>query len=98
MKTAHDIILKPVITEASMAATSAQKKYTFRVANNASKVEIAKAVEELFKVEVKSVNTVSMKAKEKRMGVHVGKTSAWKKAIVTLTENSKTIEFFDGMM
>ena len=97
MKTAYDVIQKPVITEESMAAT-AQKKYTFRVADGATKVEIAKAVEELFKVEVKSVNTVSMKAKEKRMGVHVGKTGAWKKAIVTLTEGSKTIEFFDGMM
>ncbi len=98
MKTAYDIILKPVITEASMTATATQKKYTFRVANNATKIEIARAVEELFKVEVKSVNTVSMKAKSKRMGYHVGKTSEWKKAIVTLTENSKTIEFFDGMM
>lgn len=97
MKTSYDVIIKPVITEASMAAT-AQKKYTFRVANNASKIEIAKAVEDLFKVEVEAVNTVSMKAKEKRMGIHVGKTSAWKKAIVTLTEGSKTIEFFDGMM
>ena len=98
MKTSYDIILKPVITEASMAAAASKKKYTFKVASGATKIEIAKAVEELFKVEVKSVNTVSMKAKEKRMGVHVGKTSAWKKAIVTLTENSKTIEFFDGMM
>ena len=98
MKTAYDIILKPVITEASMAATAAQKKYTFRVAANATKIEIARAVEELFKVEVKSVNTVSMKSKAKRMGIHLGKTSEWKKAIVTLTEGSKTIEFFDGMM
>ena len=98
MKTAYDIILKPVITEASMAATATQKKYTFRVAAGATKIEIARAVEELFKVEVKSVNTVSMKAKSKRMGYHIGKTSEWKKAIVTLTENSKTIEFFDGMM
>ena len=98
MKTAYDIILKPVITEASMNATATQKKYTFRVAKDATKIEIARAVEELFKVEVKSVNTVSMKAKSKRMGYHVGKTSEWKKAIVTLTENSKTIEFFDGMM
>ena len=97
MKTAYDVIIKPVITEESMAATS-QKKYTFRVADGATKIEIAKAVEELFKVEVKAVNTVSMKAKEKRMGVHVGKTAAWKKAIVTLTEGSKTIDFFDGMM
>ena len=98
MKTAYDIILKPVITEASVAATSAQKKYTFRVAPDATKVEIARAVEELFKVNVKSVNTVSMKSKEKRMGVHLGRTSEWKKAIVTLTADSKTIEFFDGMM
>ena len=97
MKTAYDVIIKPVITEESMAAT-AQKKYTFRVADGATKVEIAKAAEELFKVEVKAVNTVSMKSKEKRMGVHVGKTASWKKAIVTLTEGSKTIEFFDGMM
>ena len=98
MKTSYDIILKPVITEASMAATAAQKKYTFRVAKDATKIEIARAVEELFKVEVKSVNTVSMKSKTKRMGYHVGKTGEWKKAIVTLTEDSKTIEFFDGMM
>ena len=98
MKTAYDIVLKPVITEASMARTASQKKYTFRVAGDATKVEIARAVEELFKVNVKSVNTVSMKSKQKRMGVHVGKTSEWKKAIVTLTADSKTIEFFDGMM
>ena len=98
MKTAYDIILKPVITEASMAATANQKKYTFRVAKGATKIEIARAVEELFKVEVKSVNTISMKSKAKRMGVHLGRTSEWKKAIVTLTEGSKTIEFFDGMM
>ena len=61
------------------------------------KIEIARAVEELFKVEVKAVNTVSMKAKSKRMGYHIGKTGEWKKAIVTLTEDSKTIAFFDGM-
>ena len=57
-----------------------------------------KAVEEIFKVKVKSVNTISMKSKPKRLGVHMGTTSAWKKAIVTLTADSKTIEFFDGMM
>ena len=72
MKTAYDIVLKPVITEASMARTASQKKYTFRVASDATKIEIARAVEELFKVQVKSVNTISMKSKEKRMGVHVG--------------------------
>ena len=98
MKTAYDIILKPIITEASVAATSAQKKYTFRVASDATKIEIARAVEELFKVNVKAVNTVSMKSKEKRIGVHLGRTSEWKKAIVTLTEDSKSIPFFEGMI
>ena len=98
MKTSYDIILKPIITEASMAATGGQKKYTFRVAAGATKIEIARAVEEIFKVKVQAVNTVSMKSKQKRVGVHTGRTSEWKKAIVTLTEDSKTIEFFDGMM
>ena len=97
MKTAYDVIQKPVITEAAIENIQ-QKKYTFRVAKDATKIEIARAVEELFKVEVKAVNTVSMKSKAKRMGIHLGKTSEWKKAIVTLTEGSKTIEFFDGMM
>ena len=96
MKLAQDIILKPVITEASMDAMAA-KKYTFKVAPNATKPEIAKAVEELFGVKVASVNTVSMKKKPKRLGVHFGYTSEWKKAIVTLTDDSKTIEFFDGL-
>ena len=96
MKLAQDIILKPVITEASMDAMAA-KKYTFKVAPNATKPEIAKAVEELFGVKVACVNTVSMKKKPKRLGVHFGYTSDWKKAIVTLTADSKTIEFFDGL-
>lgn len=97
MKLACEIILKPIITEASMSGT-ANKVYTFEVARSANKVEIKKAVEELFKVDVESVNTINMKSKPKRLGVHLGKTSAWKKAIVTLKEDSKTIEFFDGMM
>ena len=96
MKCAQDIILKPVITEASMDAM-ADKKYTFKVAPGATKPEIANAVEELFGVKVASVNTVSMKKKPKRLGVHFGYTSDWKKAIVTLTADSKTIEFFDGL-
>ena len=70
---------------------------TFEVARKATKPEIAKAVEEMFKVEVADVNTINMKKKPKRMGVHAGYTSEWKKAIVTLTADSKTIEFFDGM-
>ncbi len=97
MKTLHDVIIKPIITEDSMARL-ADKKYTFEVAKNASKIEIKKAVEEIFKVEVEKVNTISMKGKDKRVGYHVGKTSEWKKAIVTLKAASKTIEFFDSMM
>jgi large subunit ribosomal protein L23 len=92
----QDIIIKPIITEASMDKL-AEKKYTFKVANDATKPEIAKAVEELFGVKVACVNTISMKKKPKRLGVHFGYTSEWKKAIVTLTDDSKTIEFFDGL-
>ena len=97
MKTLHDVIIKPIITEDSMARL-AEKKYTFEVAKTASKVEIKKAVEEIFKVEVAKVNTISVNGKDKRVGYHVGKTGEWKKAIVTLTAASKTIEFFDSMM
>ena len=97
MKTAHDIIVKPIISEASMDMAQS-KKYTFKVLPDATKSEIASAVEELFKVDVESVNTISMKKKPKRLGYHQGYTSEWKKAIVTLKADSKTIEFFDGMM
>ena len=96
MKTVQDIIIKPVITEASMDMM-AEKKYVFKVLKTATKSEIAAAVEELFKVEVASVNTINMKRKPKRLGVHAGYTAAWKKAIVTLKADSKTTEFFDGM-
>ena len=97
MKLAQDIIVKPIITEASMMGV-AEKKYTFEVAKNANKIEIAKAVEELFGVKVAKVNTVSVNGKFRRYGAHEGYTASWKKAIVTLTEDSKTIEFFDGVM
>lgn len=97
MKNSHDVIISPIITEASMARL-ADKKYTFKVASDANKIEIKKAVEEIFKVEVAKVNTISVKSKNKRVGYHLGKTSEWKKAIVTLTPDSKTIEFFDSMM
>ena len=93
---ARDIILAPVITEKSVTALS-EKKYTFRVADAANKIEIAKAVEEIFGVKVAKVNTISMKGKKRRMGRFEGYTSDWKKAVVTLTEDSKTIEFFDGL-
>ncbi len=97
MKSAQDIIIKPIITEESMMGL-ASKKYTFKVASDANKIEIAKAVEELFGVKVAKVNTVSVNGKFRRYGAHEGYTASWKKAIVTLTEDSKTIEFFDGLM
>ena len=93
---ARDIILAPVITEKSVSAM-ADKKYTFRVASNSNKIEIAKAIEEIFGVKVAKVNTISMKGKKRRMGRFEGYTSDWKKAVVTLTADSKTIEFFDGL-
>ncbi len=95
MRTAQDIILKPVITEDSMDRLQANR-YTFKVAKNANKIEIAKAVEELFNVKVAKVNTISVKGKQKRMGRSVGYRPDWKKAIVTL-EGDKTIEFFEGL-
>ena len=98
MKTAYDIIRRPVITEQSMADTEA-KKYVFEVAKSAGKIEIKKAVEEIFGVKVASVNTLNVPAKAKRMGAgRPGTTRAWKKAYVTLTADSKTIEFFEGMV
>ena len=97
MKKGQDIILAPVITEKSMYGV-AEKKYTFKVANDANKIEIAQAVEELFGVSVSKVNTVSVRGRFKRMGRNEGYRPDWKKAIVTLTESSKTIEFFEGMI
>jgi len=100
MKLAQDIILRPIITEASMigAANEEKRKYTFAVARGANKPEIARAVEQLFKVQVEKVNTLNMKGKPRRYGRFEGYTSAWKKAVVTLTSDSRSIEFFDGMM
>ena len=93
MMTAYDIVIRPIITERAMAG-AADKKYVFEVAKSAGKVEIKKAVEEIFGVKVASVNTLNVQAKAKRMGA----TRAWKKAYVTLTADSKTIEFFEGMV
>ena len=98
MKFAQDIILKPVITEQSMNLMRDQRKYTFKVAVDANKIEIKKAVEELFKVKVAAVNTMRYDGKEKRVGAHSGKTAQFKKAVVSLAEGSKTIEFFDNLM
>lgn len=94
--TSHDIIRKPVITEKSMASM-AEKKYTFIVHADANKSQIKRAVEEVFNVKVESVNTINGLGKTKRMGVHVGKRADYKKAVVTLTEESNGIEFFEQM-
>ena len=95
--TAYDIIKRPIITEQSMAETES-KKYTFEVAKDANKIEIAKAVEEIFGVKVAKVNTMNMYGKEKRTGAFPkGRRPSWKKAMVTLTPDSKTIEFFEGV-
>ena len=98
MKTAHDIIVKPIITEESMTGLM-MKKYTFKVAKDANKIEIAKAVEEVFPgTKVAKVNTINVRGRERRQGVNKGYTPSWKKAIVPLTEDSKEIEFFNDMM
>ena len=95
---AYDVILRPVITEQSMESV-ADKKYVFQVAIDADKTQIKAAVEEIFGVKVAKVNTVRMQGKVKRTGAYpAGRRSAFKKAVVTLTADSKTIEFFEGMV
>ncbi len=96
MKSVADIIIRPLITEKSMDGI-ADKRYAFEVMKSATKPEIANAVEEMFGVKVAKVNTLIMKKKPKRVGYHMGFTSEWKKAVVTLTEDSKTIAFFDSL-
>ena len=96
MKAAQDIIIAPVVTERSMTGF-ADKKYTFEVAGDATKIDIKRAVEELFDVKVAKVNTLTVRGHNRRMGRYEGKTSEWKKAIVTLKKDSKTIAFFDGL-
>ena len=94
--TNHDIIIKPIVSEKSMDQL-ADRKYTFKVAKEANKIEIKKAVEEIFGVKVEKITTARVLGKVKRMGATSGKRADWKKAIVKLTADSKTIEFFDGM-
>ena len=97
MKSYADIIVRPLITEKSMDGV-ADKRYSFEVASCATKADVAAAVEAMFKkTKVVKVNIVNMKKKPKRYGVHFGYTGEWKKAIVTLTEDSAPIEFFDSM-
>jgi large subunit ribosomal protein L23 len=97
VKSPYDIILRPVITERSMEKAG-DKIYSFEVARDANKIEIREAVETIFRVDVQSVNTMNVRGKMKRMGVHIGRRPARKKAVVRLTEQSKPIEFFEGMV
>lgn len=98
MKNIHDIVIRPIITENSMDQLS-DRKYTFEVAKSANKIEVKKAIEEIFPgVKVEKVSTMNMLGKMKRMGANEGRRASWKKAVVTLTEGSKTIEFFEGLV
>ena len=97
MKSPHDIILRPVLTEKGYDGI-ADKKYVFEVAVDANKIEIKKALEQVFPIKVAKVNTLRTLGKVKRQGVHSGRTPEVKKAYVTLTEDSKPIEFFEGMV
>lgn len=99
MKAPQDIIIRPIITEASMNGM-ADKKYTFKVAQDANKIEIAKAIEELFDVKVAKVNTMNVRGRSKRLNFRMplGYKPDWKKAIVTLKADSKGIEFFESMV
>ena len=96
MRTPYDVIIKPIVTETSMMGME-DKKYTFEVAKDANKTEIKLAVENIFGVNVEKVNTVNVKGKKKRQGRYVGYRPNWKKAVVTLSAESKAIEFFEGM-
>ena len=98
MANVYDIIIRPIITERSMASV-ADKKYVFEVAPTAGKIEIKNAVEQIFGVKVAKVNTLRMQGKQKRTGRYpMGRRASWKKAIVKLTDDSKTIEFFEGIV
>ena len=96
MKTGYDVILAPIITENSMDMAS-EKKYVFKVAQNSNKTEVRKAIEEIFEVEVAKVNIMNVSGKRKRLGRTFGTTSSFRKAIVTLTPDSKEIELFQEM-
>jgi large subunit ribosomal protein L23 len=96
MRSPYDVIIKPVISEKSMAGAE-HKKYTFHVAKDADKTEIKRALESIFEVEVAKVNVMNYRGKLKRMGRNVGRRPSFKKAIVTLAEGSKEIEFFQSL-
>ena len=96
MKSGYDVLLRPVITEQSMDMAS-DKKYVFKVAADANKTEVRQAVEAVFGVDVAKVNIMNVDGKTKRMGRTVGRTPSYKKAIITLTADSKEIEIFQGL-
>ena len=96
MKNPHDIIIRPLVTEKTMDLQQ-ERKYTFIVDKRSNKTQIKNALESIFKVKVEKVNTVNMRGKIKRMGRFEGKRADWKKAIITLTKDSKTIEFFEAL-
>ena len=98
MKTGYDVILRPIITENSMDM-AADKKYAFKVAKDANKTEVRKAIEEIFDVRVIKVTTENIQGKKKRNGAYpMGRTASWKKAVVKLSADSKNIELFEGMV
>jgi large subunit ribosomal protein L23 len=96
MKDPRDVLIKPVITENSMLKMEESNTYTFKVAKKANKVEIRKAVEEIFNVKVDNVNTMNMRGKKRRLGRNEGRTASWKKALVRLAEGD-SIEIFEGL-
>jgi len=96
MKSPYDVILRPVLTEKSYD-NLADRKYTFIVARNANKFDIKWAAEKIFGIEVAKVNTLVRRGKKKRMGRYEGYTASTKRAIIKITDDSKTIEFFEGL-
>lgn len=96
MKTEYQTIIKPIITEETMDLAD-EKKYVFQVAKEANKTEVRQAVEKIFSVNVAKVNILNVSGKTKRMGRYVGKTASYKKAVVSLTADSKEIEIFQGL-
>ncbi len=96
MKTAYDVVIRPIITETSMEGM-AENKYTFEVLKTANKIEIKNAIETIFGVDVEYVHTLNVKGKKKRLGRNEGYRRSWKKAVVKLKPESKDIEFFEGM-
>lgn len=96
MRSPYDVVIKPIITENSMMGME-DGKYTFKVLKDANKTEIKIALEEVFGVKVAKINTLNVLGKVKRQGKFIGKRANWKKAVITLTADSKPIEFFEGM-